>query len=183
MEPSVMNKKGVTHRSEDERDLKKWRESAFQVALEKLQETHGNTEMVVQTGEAFGRGLFAQRLQQKPPDWTMQQWVQQIEEEILKPLGHEFTFTKVSPDAATTFMRRDPRAHLPEHSTVASLFHYGLMRGLFLSAFPKGELVLSEHKATLYPEFTLKTFATMRDKWERERVKHLLTTSEEDNGN
>jgi len=91
-------------------------------------------------GEAFGRGLFAQRIKDKSPDWTIKQWLQQTEKDVWGPLGSEFTFTKISPDVATTFMSRNPLAQASSEQSAAALFNFGVMRGLFLSAFPHGNL-------------------------------------------
>jgi hypothetical protein len=163
--------------------IAKWRDSAFHAAVEKLKEEHGNTETVIQTGEAFGRGLHACRVKEKSPDWTIETWREVIENDVLKPLGTEFTFTKVSHDVATTFMNRDPLRQMHKESTVASLFNYGVMRGLFLSAFPQGELLMNrpESKAD-QPEYIFKTHASAIDRFERERVKHVFSTLKKDDG-
>ena len=165
----------------DSKHITKWRTSAFEAALEKLKETQGSAEAVMRTGEAFGRGLFAQQIQEKSSDWTMQRWLKATEEDVLKPLGNEFTFTNISRDAATILMKRDPLRNLSHEASTASLFTYGALRGLFLSAFPKGELLV-EKKATpdqhTSMELLFKTQASAKDKCERERVKHLFTLFE-----
>lgn len=185
MEQPVKEKKSGVYisweeESSEEEQITKWRDSAFHVALEKLQETHGNTETVMRIGEAFGRGLFAQRLQKNLPEWTIKKWLQATEEDVFKPLGTEFTFTDISQDAVKLLMKRDPLRDFSKESTVASLFTYGVMRGLFLSAFPKGELLLNETRTTDKPatEFIFKTHASLKDKFERERVKHAFTSPE-----
>jgi hypothetical protein len=166
----------------DEEQIGKWRDSAFHAALEKLQAEHGNTETVIRTGEAFGRGLYTCRVKEKSLDWTIKGWREIIEEEVFKPLGTEFTFTKISHDVATTFMNRDPLKQMHKESTVASLFNYGVMRGLFLSAFPKGELLINGSETTDQPEFIFKTHASAIDRYERERVKRVFTTLKKDDG-
>ena len=166
----------------EEEPIAKWRDSAFHAALEKLQAEHGNTESVIQTGEAFGRGLFACRVKEKSLDWTIKEWREILEEDVFKPLGTEFTFTKISHDVATTFMNRDPLKQIHKESTVASLFNYGFMRGLFLSAFPKGELFINGSETADQPEFIFKTHASAKDGFERERVKHVFTTLKKDDG-
>jgi len=166
----------------EEEQIAKWRDSAFHAAVEKLQSEHGNTETVIRTGEAFGRGLYARRIKDKSPDWTIKGWQETIEEDVFKPLGTEFTFTKISHDVATTFMNRDPLKQMHKESTVASLFNYGLMRGLFLSAFPTGELLINETKTADQPEFIFKTHASVKDRFERERVKRVFTTLKKDDG-
>jgi hypothetical protein len=183
MKENRMQKKPETNLSWEEvfvdtEHITKWRDSAFQAALEKLQETHGNTEVVMRTGEAFGRGLFAQQLQEKSPEWTMKQWLQATEEDVLKPLGTEFTFTDISHNAAKILMKRDPLHNRSTERSATSLFTYSTLRGLFLSAFPKGELLIKEQKTPdqqTSMELIFKTQASMKDKFERERVKQLFT--------
>jgi hypothetical protein len=165
----------------DTEQITKWRDSAFQAALEKLQETHGNAEAVMRTGEAFGRGLFAQQFQEKSTEWTINKWLQATEEDAFKPLGTEFTFTDISHDAAKILMKRDPLRNLSKERSATSLFTYGAIRGLFLSAFPKGELLIGEQKTPDQQssmELIFKTQASVKDKFERERVKQLFTLLE-----
>jgi hypothetical protein len=170
-------------KTSSEEQIMKWRESAFQAAVEKLKETpEGNPETVMQTGEAFGRGLFEQQLKERQPDWTITKWLQKTEEDVFKPLGTEFVFTKISEDTATTFLNRDPLRRMSKESTVASLFTYGVMRGLFLSAFPKGELLFHENNVADQQEFVFKTHASAKDRFERERVKRAFTSLKRDDG-
>jgi hypothetical protein len=166
----------------EEEQIRKWKESAFSVAVEKLRTSHGNPETVMRTGEAFGRGLFSQHLKERSSQWTMQQWLERTKEDVLKPLGTEFTFTKISDDVATTFLDRDPLKNHSKESTITSLFTYGVMRGLFLSAFPKGELLLHETRMVEESEFVFKTHASLNDKFERERVKRTFSSLETDDG-
>jgi len=165
-----------------EQQLTSWQHSAFQAALEQLKTGHGTPDSVMRMGEAFGRGLFAERIKDKTPDWTMKQWLQEIEKDVCEPLGTEFTFTKISPDVATTFMNRNPLAQTSQDQTAASLFHFGVMRGLFRSAFPQGELVISELKDHEQPEFIFKANASAKDKLERERIIRALTFLKIDDG-
>jgi hypothetical protein len=159
----------------DVEQMRRWRDSAFQSALEKLREGHGNAETVMQTGEAFGRGLFSQKMQEKTHEWTVGEWLEKAEENVLSPLRTEFTFTKMSPDAATLFIERNPLTSQAKESMVASLFMYGVMRGLFQSAFPEGELLCKGPFIGDSSEFILKTHASQSDHFERERVKRLFT--------
>jgi hypothetical protein len=161
--------------------LKDWQHIAFTAALEKLQQEHGNMDSVMRMGEAFGRGLFAERIKGKAPDWTIQEWLQEIEKDVWGPLGTEFTFTKISHDVATTFLNRNPLSNSTQEQTAASLFHIGVMRGLFLSAFPQGELVLSEINTKDHPEFIFKTIASAKDKLGREQVIRALTFLKKEN--
>jgi hypothetical protein len=150
--------------------ITEWRESAFHAAVDSFQREHGTIDTVMRMGEAFGRGLFTQKVKEKSVDWTIKEWLSEIEKDVLQPLGSEFTFTKVSHDVATTFINRNPLNHLSEDRSVESIFNLGVMRGLFLSAFPKGKLVPSETATLGQQEFTLKTYASAWDKFERERI-------------
>jgi hypothetical protein len=187
MNPTEITKKEDIHSSWEDTPSQKeqlaaWQESAFQAALEKLRTGHGNPDSVMRMGEAFGRGLFAQRIKEQSPDWTMKQWLQLIEKDVCEPLGTEFTFTKISPDVATTFLNRNPLAQKSTEHTAASLFNFGVMRGLFLSAFPQGELVISELKNNEQPEFIFKANASAKDKLERERIIRTFTFLKEEDG-
>jgi hypothetical protein len=152
------------------------------MTLEKLHSEHGNTETVIRTDDALGRDLSACRVKEKSPNWTIKGWRETIEESVLKPLGTEFRFTKISQDVATTFINRDPLRQMFKERTVASLFNYGVMRGLFLSAFPKGDPLINGSETTNQLEFIFKTHATAKDRFEREQVKRVFTTLEKDNG-
>jgi hypothetical protein len=177
--PSKHPKVGIEGSWEDEvsdvEQMRRWHESAFQAALEKLREGHGNAETVMQTGEAFGRGLFSQKMQEKNHQWTVGEWLEKAEETVLSPLRTEFTLTRMSPDAATLFIERNPLTSQAKESMVASLFMYGVMRGLFQSAFPEGELLCKGAFIGDSSELILKTHASQSDCSERERVKRLFT--------
>lgn len=166
----------------DKEQLTDWQQSAFHAALEKLQSGHGNPDSVMRMGEAFGRGLFAQRIKEKATDWTMKEWLLEIEKDVCGPLGTEFTFTKISHDVATTFINRNPLAQTSQERTAESLFNFGVMRGLFLSAFPQGELVLDEMKNKDHPELIFKANASAKDKLERERVIRAFTFLKKEDG-
>ncbi|HVQ01545.1 MAG TPA: hypothetical protein VMT57_08525 [Candidatus Thermoplasmatota archaeon] len=155
--------------------LPRWRNSAFRAALEKMSHNPENIEAVMQTGEAFGRGLFTQNMREKHEQWTVEDWLKEAEETVLAPLNTEFSFSKRSPDAATLFIDRDPLSQKVKEHQVASLFMYGVMRGLFQSAFPDGELLLSKPLGGDSSEFIAKAHASLNDHAERERVKHLFT--------
>jgi hypothetical protein len=166
----------------NEEPITKWRDTAFQAAVEKLHETHGKYETVMQTGEAFGRGLFVDQLRGQSSEWTTKKWVETAEKDVLRPLGTEFTFTKISDDTVTVFLNRNPRHHRSDENAVSSVFTYGAMRGLFLSAFPKGELLLHEPTTGDQQELIFKTHASAIDKFERERVKRALSSPKTDDG-
>lgn len=163
-------------------NVEQWQQSAFHAAVEKLQAGHGNPDTVMRMGEAFGRGLFAQHIKDKTSTWTIKEWIAEIQKEVYKPLGTEFTFTKVSPDVAMTFMNRNPLAQSSHEQAAASLFSFGVLRGLFRSAFPKGELVLNDKGNDDQPEIFFKTHASSKDKLERERTIRTLTFSKKEEG-
>ena len=176
----------LVHSWEDEPSredhLPQWQQSAFNAALEKLHAEHGTPDTVMRTGEAFGRGLFAQRLKKKKPEWTIKDWIQEIQEDVYKPLWTEFTFTKLSNNVATTFINRNPHVQSSQDQAAADLFNFGVMRGLFLSAFPEGELLVDTIKNRDHPELILKTNASARDKLERERVTRAFTILKKEDG-
>lgn len=156
--------------------ITEWQESAFHAAVEKLQVEHGTPDTVMRMGEAFGRGLYAQRLKNRSSDLTIKEWIDEIQTDVCKPLGTEFNVTNISPDVATTFFNRNPLMQKSQERTVASLFHFGVMRGLFLSAFPQGELLVNVLKEEHQPEFIFKTHASAKDKLERERSVRSICT-------
>jgi hypothetical protein len=159
-----------------------WRDSAFHAAVDTLRKDHGTPLTVMRTGEAFGRGLFEQQVKEKSSEWSINEWLQVVEKDVLKPLGTEFTFTRKSPDVATTFLNRNPLTQFSKDSSVESLFNFGVMRGLFLSAFPKGELLMKETAMVQQPEFILKTHASVNDRVEAERIIHQFNILKKNDG-
>lgn len=168
----------ITEPDEDG-EISKRRDTAFNVALGKLLDTNGNVETVMQTGEAFGRGLFADSLKEKPEEWNIREWLESTVENIFNPMGHAFTFTEIAADKAKSMLTRCPLHENTNEHHVAGLFTYGFIRGLFLSAFPEGELILGSTMAKDDPmtEFIFKTNASYRDRSERERVKNFFITA------
>jgi hypothetical protein len=166
----------------EEEQIAKWQDSTFYITLERLQADHGNTETVIRIDEAFGRNLSTCRIKEKSPDWIIKGCREIIEEEVFKPLGTEFSFTKISQDVTTIFINRNPLKQMYKENTVTSLFNYGVMRNLFLSAFPKEELLINGSETMYKPEFIFKTHASVKDRFERERVKRVLTNLEKDDG-
>lgn len=155
-------------------EIARRRDNAFNVALGKLLDTNGNLETVMQTGEAFGRGLFEDSIKEKPEKWTMEEWLSSTVEHIFNPLGNTFTFSEIADDEVKSLMTRCPLHENTNEPHVASLFTYGFMRGLLLSAFPHGELLMGdivETEGRPKTEFIFKTNALFKDRFERERVK------------
>lgn len=184
MEKSVQDEESKDHAVWDTRpskseEISKRRDTAFTVALGKLLDTHGNIEAVMQTGEAFGRGLFAEFLQEKSEEWTMEKWLDVTMENIFDPMGTSFTLAEIENDKARSLMTQCLLHENSEEPHAASLFTYGFIRGLLLSAFPKGELLMGSTMALGAPvtEFTFKTTASYKDRFERQRVKNLFTTT------
>jgi len=155
-------------------DLSKRRDTAFHIALGKLLDSNGNVETVMQTGEAFGRGLFEDCIKKKPKEWTMKEWLNSVVEHVFNPLGNTFAFSKIANDEIKSFLTKCPLQKFVDESNVASLFTYGFMRGLLKSAFPKGELLMDDlidTNGSKMTEFVFKNQALYKDKYERERVK------------
>lgn len=158
--------------------LSKRVQTAFQVALGKFLDTNGNLEVVIQTAEAFGRGLYAEFLQDKSNIRTMKDWIQSTITEVLQPMGQELITIHTNDIESLSHLTRCPIQQHTQEPHLASLFTYGLLRGLLLSAFPEGELLMGSTLAegATKTEFIFKTTAQPPDHKERERIKtHLLT--------
>ncbi len=159
--------------SEEYPDLIRRQDTAFQAAVYKLLQSNGNIEMVLQTGEAFGRSLFNERIQEKPSEWTIQSWIEHTMQEILSPMGAEFSFTRITDQNIQSQLTKSILYSNTTEKNVASLFIYGVLRGLFLSAFPKGEVLMTTDPDTKQPlQISFKAYASYKDKFERERIKH-----------
>jgi len=161
--------------------IMKRQDTAFATAQGKFEET-GSIEMVMQTAEAFGRGLFADTIKDKPADWTMKDWMTTIAREVLNPLGTGATVTKLTDDIVETHMFKSTLHEAEENQHLVSVFTYGFLRGMLLSAFPKGELIMNTSIAFGAPTTSLvfKAHASTEDSGERERVKTLVTTMKTD---
>ena len=170
----------ITQPNETEMLLKR-REIAFNVAKGKLADGNGNIETVMQTAEAFGRGLFEDYLKKDSNDWSMNSWVKPMVENVFNPMGTGATFTKITEDEAKSLIFRCPLHENSGEPQMASLFTYGFLRGMLVSAFPDGELLMGSSIAHGAPmiEFIFKADATGDDRIERERVKKLFTNVSE----
>jgi len=155
------------------------KETAFNVAKGKLTDSNGKIETVLQTAEAFGRGLFADYIKNGTKKWTMDKWIEPVIENIFNPMGSEATFTKITEKEVRFKLSKFELIKESNKSDVASLFTYGYIRGILLSAFPYGELIMetntSDQKQSMI-EFTFKTIADDVDIYEREKVKNFLMT-------
>ena len=105
---------------EELKDIEKRRDVAFNVALGKLLETNGNLETVMQTGEAFGRGLFTDYIKDNTNNWTIEKWFDTTMANILNPLGNKFEFSKISEDEIQSMMSICPLKQNTNEPQVAS---------------------------------------------------------------
>jgi hypothetical protein len=156
--------------------LLKRREIAFNVAKGKLIDSGGKIETVMQTAEAFGRGLFEDFIKKESEYWTMEKWAKPVVENIFNPLGTAVNFTKLTDKELRSLVFKWPLKEESSEADMASLFTYGFLRGMFLSAFPDGEILMENTMTKESPmiEFTFKVRATNDDKFERERVKKIF---------
>ena len=165
--------------SEEEKILK-WRDNVSHTALQNLQMEQVNTDTIIRINKTFEGGLNTSRLNEKSLDWTITGWPEPTEKDVFKPLGTEFTFTKVSQDVVATFENRDPLRQMHKKSTVVSFFHHEIIHDLFQRTFPKEELLINGSETTNPPEFIFKTYASAKDRFECERAKHEFTTIKKD---
>jgi len=170
----------ITQPNETETLLKR-REIAFDVAKGKLADSNGNIETVMQTAEAFGRGLFEDYIKKESGGWSMDSWVKPMVKNVFNPMGTGATFTKITEDEAKSLIFKCPLHEDSGEPQMASLFTYGFLRGMLVSAFPGGELLMGSSIAHGAPmtEFTFKTDATEEERKERERIKKLFTNVSE----
>lgn len=153
--------------------------TAFDVALAKLVQSCGSVEHVIQTGEAFGRGLFTEFVSEKPMQWTMKRWVQATMDKVFCPLGDFFEVSTLSDEEAFSVMKKPVLHQRTDESHTALLFTYGFLRGMLLSAFPDGELLFDGSVQGVFSDvgFRFKMNASYVDRFERERVKGLFVTT------
>lgn len=165
----------ITQPNEIENILNR-REAAFNIAKEKLASEPGKIETAMQLAEAFGRGLFEDFIKKNSDEWTMEKWVKPIVGNIFNPMGTTATFTKITEDEAKSLIFRCQLHEDSKEPHIASLFTYGFLRGMLLSAFPDGEILMGSSMAQGAPmiEFTYKTNATDEDRLERERIKEVF---------
>lgn len=117
----------------EEEKIGKWRDNISYTVLEKLQAEHGNINTIIQTNESFSGKLCARRGIEKSLECIVKGRQEIIEEDAVKPLGIEFTFTKISQDVEKTFINRDPFKQMYKVGTATSFFK----RGQYLRAFPE----------------------------------------------
>ncbi len=158
--------------------ISKRAQTAFQVALGKWLDSNGRLETVIQTGEAFGRGLYSDFFQKQTDNWTIETWLSQTINTILEPIGQHIETIHIDDEEAFSHITRCPLQQQKEEPYIATLFTYGLLRGLLRSVFPTGEVVMGSTLAegAEKTEFIFRTNATPHDRLERERVKtHFFT--------
>jgi len=160
------------------KNLIKRRGLALNIAKGKTSDS-GKIETAMQTAEAFGRGLFEEFVKENAKEWTMDEWVKPVVKNVFNPLGTGATFTKITDEEARsfvfTYMQNEEDSNDPNMS---SLFNYGFLRGMLLSAFPNGELIMESSmiQGAAMDKFIFKANATEEDKIERERIKKSFTT-------
>jgi len=156
----------ITQPNEVDNILKK-RDIAFNIAKGKIQDSGGKIETAIHTAEAFGRGLFEEYIKYKSSQWTMDKWVEPVVENIFNPMGTAATFTHITKDEAKSIVFRYPTNEgNSEDKCLSSLFTYGLFRGVLLSAFPDGELIMNSSMAdgSQVDEFTFKAKRAEKEK-------------------
>jgi hypothetical protein len=163
----------ITQPKQTEKILKK-RDAALKIAKGKMQDTGGKIEPAIQTAEAFGRGLFEEYIKKESKEWTMDQWLKPVIKNIFNPMGTAAAFTNITEDEAKSFVfsysQTDNESDDPY---LSSLFTYGFLRGIFLSAFPKGELIMSSSMAdgAQLDEFTFKAKLTDDKRCENKKIR------------
>ncbi len=163
----------ITQPREINTQLLERREKAYQIAMGKLAETQ-KIETVMQTAEAFGRGLHAEFLQKQEQFLSVDEWITEVVNHIFNPMGTAATFTHITDDQAKAAIFKCPVADDIHATCNHCPFSYGFVRGLFKSAFPTGEILMGKVIADGAPmcEFTFKRFPTEDDLRERERIKN-----------
>ena len=160
----------------------KWRDNISYATLEKLQAEYANTDTIIRTNESFSSELYAGGVKEKSLECTVKGMREIIEEDVVKPLGTEFTFTKISHDVETTFLNRDPLKQMHKEGTIPSLFNHGVLRGQFPHAFPKEKLLINGSETANHPELIFRTNTLVKDRFEHEHLKHVFTNLKKDNG-
>jgi len=166
----------------EEENIGKWQDNISYATLEKLQAHYALTDTIIRTNESFSSELYAGGAKEKSLECTIKRMREITEEDVVKPLGSEFTFTKISHDVATTFLNRDPLKQIHNEGTVASLFNHGVTCSQFLHAFPKETLLINGLETANHSQFIFKTNTLAKDRFERERVKHAFINLKKDNG-
>jgi hypothetical protein len=160
--------------------ITRWRNTAFNVALNKLIHSNGNPETVMQTGEAFGRGLFSQLSFEKLHSWTIPHWTEHIAHKILTRLGQDVNIQSCNEVEATLSIQKCELCDQTEEPHIATLFIYGAIRGILKSALPNGEVILKSTMAHGAPvtELIIKTNTIPKDQHSREEAKNLFITTQ-----
>jgi adenine-specific DNA methylase len=182
MKLSTTEKKPNTDISWEAKKIGKWRDNISYATLEKLQAEYANTDTIIRTNDSFSSELYASGLKEKSLECTIKGMREIIEEDVIKPLGTEFTFTKISHNAETIFLNRDPFKQIHKEGTVSSLFNHGILRDPFLYAFSKEKRLINGSEPANQPEFIFRTNTLVEDIFECEHLKHVFTNLKKDNG-
>ena len=123
----------------------KRQQKALDVAWGKVND-NGKIETMIHTAEAFGRSLFAEFIENKEQNWTMDKWIKPVVENVFNPMGTGATLTEISEDVVTSMVfRYNKNEKLSPY--MFSLFNYGFLRGMLKSAFPDGEIIFKKSMA------------------------------------
>ena len=172
----------ITQPKETENFLKR-REVALKIAKGKFEDSGGKIEPAIQIAEAFGRGLFEEYIKKESREWTtMDQWVKPVVKNIFNPMGTAATFTDITEEEAKSFVfRYKENDYDSADPYLSSLFTYGFLRGMLLSAFPEGDIILRSSMAdgSQADEFTFKIKVNDEEKHEIEQNKESKMINEE----
>ena len=149
----------LTQPKEIEKLLRR-KSTALNIAKGKINDSGGKIETAIQTAEAFGRGLFAELIRKNTNEWTMETWLKPVSDKIFNPMGTAAAFTEITKNKAKSFVFRYPiNDEELKEPYLSSLFTYGFLRGVFLSAFPNGAIILNRSMAegAQMDEFIFKT--------------------------
>jgi len=164
-------------------DLLKRRDKAFKIAMDKFEETN-KIETVMQTAEAFGRGLYSDLIEEKNNVISLEDWIQPVVQNIINPMGTAAAFTDISENEVKSVIFKCPVSENLGESCNHCPFSYGFVRGLFKSAFPQGEVLMGQVIANGAPmcEFIFKKHPEENDLAERERIKKKFIKSRKKHG-
>ena len=112
----------------------------------------------------------------------MDQWVKPVVKNIFNPMGTAATFTDITEEEAKSFVfRYKENDYDSADPYLSSLFTYGFLRGMLLSAFPEGDILIHSSMAdgSQADEFTFKIKVNEEEKHEIEQNKESKLINEE----
>jgi len=155
-----------------EEKIRKWRNNIYYIGLEKLQAQYKDTDTINGADVLFGNELYAGSSIEKISECNVKEIQERMEEDVVKPLGTEFTFTKISHDVQTAFLNRDPLKQIHNEGTIALLFNHGVLQDPYLHAFPEGKLLKNGSEIAKHPEFIFGTNLLVKDRFLHEHLKY-----------